>query len=101
MDLEDTLNNVLRQLGETVKSDPAEEVQAPYAHEDLVQHNPILRAQMIEARRKAHVAMALLCQPTPSPTLVGCHLKGAQGGANQVSTIEVDGTDYKTGCAHI
>ncbi len=31
MGLEDTLNDVLRQLGETVESDPAEEVQALHA----------------------------------------------------------------------
>jgi hypothetical protein len=47
MGLEDTLNNVLRQLGETVASDPAEEDWAP--HEDLVQHDSILWAQTIEA----------------------------------------------------
>jgi hypothetical protein len=28
-------------------SDPAEEDQAPYVHEDSVQHNPILQAQTI------------------------------------------------------
>ncbi len=94
MDLEDTINDVLQQLGETVESDPAEEVQAPYAHKDSVQKNPILRAQTIEAWRKAHVAMALLCQPMPSPTPMGCCLKGAQGGTKQVSTMEVNGTDY-------
>jgi hypothetical protein len=70
MGLEDTLKDVLRQLGETVESDPAEEVQALHAHKDLVQHDPILWAQMIEVRRKAHVVMALLHQPTPSQTLV-------------------------------
>jgi hypothetical protein len=48
MSLEDTLNDVLRQLEETVEFDLAEEVQAPYDHEDLVQHDPILQAQMIE-----------------------------------------------------
>jgi hypothetical protein len=31
-------------LGLTVASDPAEEDQAPYAHKDLVQHDPILWA---------------------------------------------------------
>jgi hypothetical protein len=94
MGLEDTLNNVLQQLGETVEFDPAEEVQAPYAHKELVQHDPILRAQMIEAQRKARVAMALLCQPMPSQTLVGCRLEGTQGGGEHVSTMEVNGTDY-------
>ncbi len=38
MGLEDTLTNVLQQLGVTVASDPAEEDQAPYTHKDLVQH---------------------------------------------------------------
>jgi hypothetical protein len=51
--LEDTLNGVLRQLGETVESDPAEEVQAPYSHKDLVQNDHILWAQTIEAQCKA------------------------------------------------
>jgi hypothetical protein len=64
--LEDTLNNVLQQLGETMASDPAEEDQAPYIHEDPVQHNSILRAQTIEARCKAQVAMACW---TPAPNL--------------------------------
>ncbi len=61
-------------------SDPAEEDQEPYAHEDLVQLNPILRAHTIEARRKARVAMVLLRQPMPSQTSVDCCLEGAQGG---------------------
>ncbi len=95
MGLEDTLNNVLQQLRETMESDLAEEVQAPYAHKDLVQHDPILRAQTIEARRKARVAMALLHQPTPSQTFVGCRLEGAQGGTEHVLTMEVDGTHYR------
>ncbi len=95
MGLEDTLNDVLQQLGETVESDPAEEVQAPYAHKDLVQHNPILWARTIEAQRKTHVAMVLLCQPMPSQTPMGCCLEGgAQGGTKHVSTMEVDGTNY-------
>jgi hypothetical protein len=94
MGLEDTLNNVLQQLGETVQSDPAEEVQAPYAHKDLVQHDPILRAQMIEVQRKARVAMVLLRQPTPCQTPVGCCLEGAQGRTKQVSTMEVNKTNY-------
>ncbi len=95
MVLKDTLNDVLQRLGETLESDPAEEVQAPYAHKDLVQHNPILRAQTIEAQRKAHVAMVLICQPMPSQTPMGCCLEGAQGGTKHVSTMEVDGTDYR------
>ncbi len=76
-------------------SDPAEEDQAPYTHKDLVHHDPTLRAQTIEARRKAHVAMVLLRQPMPSQTSMGCCLEGAQGGTEHVSTMEVDGTDYR------
>ncbi len=76
-------------------SDPAEEDQTPYAHKDLVQHNPILWAQMIEARREACVAMALLCQPMLSQTSVGCCSEGAQGGGKHVSTMEVDRTNYR------
>ncbi len=76
-----------------MESDLAEEVQALHAHKDLVQHDPILRAQTIEAQCKARVAMAL-CQPTPSQTLVGCCLEGAQGGTECVLTMEVDGIDY-------
>jgi hypothetical protein len=94
MGLEDTINNVLQQLGETVESDLAEEVQALHAYKDLVQHDPILWAQAIEAWRKACVAMALLRQPTPSQTLVDCCLEGAQGGTKRVSNMEVDDTDY-------
>jgi hypothetical protein len=39
--------------------------------------------------------MAILCQPLPSQTSVGCHLEGAQGGTKHVSTMEVNGTDYR------
>jgi hypothetical protein len=77
-----------------VESDPAEEVQALHAHKDLVQHDPILRAQTIEVQRKARVAMVLLRQPTPSQTLVDCHSEGAQGGTEHVLTMEVNGTNY-------
>ncbi len=76
-------------------SDPAEEDQAPYNHKDLVQHNPILWAQTIEARCKARVAMALLCQPMLSQTSKGCLLEGAQGGTEHISTMEVNGTNYR------
>ncbi len=95
MCLEDTLSDVLQQLGETVASDPAEEVQALQAHKDLAQHDPILRAQTIEARHKAHVAMELLCQPTPSQTFVDHCLEGAQGGTERDPTMEVDGTNFR------
>jgi hypothetical protein len=94
MDLEDTLNNVLRQLGETVESDLAAEVKALHAHKDLVQYDPILWAQTIKVQRKACVAMVLLCQPMPSQTLVGCCLEGAQGGTKHISTMKVNGTNY-------
>jgi hypothetical protein len=73
-----------------VESDPAEEVQALHAHKDLVQNDSILRAQTIEVQRKACVAMALLHQPMPSQTLVGCCLVGAQGGREHVTTMEGD-----------
>jgi hypothetical protein len=95
MGLEDTLNKILQQLGETVVSDPAKEVQALQAHEDVVQHDPILQAQMTEAQRKACVAMELLHQPTPSQTLVDHCLEGAQGGTKCMSTMEVNGTNYR------
>jgi hypothetical protein len=78
-----------------VESDPAEEVQAPYAHKDLVQHEPILQAQTIEVQHKAHVAMALLCQLKPSQTLASCCSEGAQGGTKHILTLEVDGTNYR------
>jgi hypothetical protein len=38
--------------------------------------------------------MALLCQPMPSQSSVGCCLEGAQGGTKHVSTMEVNGTNY-------
>ncbi len=75
-------------------SDLSEEDQALYAHKDQVQHNPVLRAQTIEVQGKAHVAMALLRQPTPPQTFLGCCSEGAQGGTENVSTMRVDGTNY-------
>ncbi len=90
MGLEDTFNNVLQQLGETMESDLAEEVQAPHAQKDLVQHNPTLQAQTIKVRHKACVAMALLHQPTPSQTLMDCCLEGAQAGTKCISTIDTN-----------
>ncbi len=75
-------------------SDPAKEVQALQAQKDVVQHDPILRAQTIEVQRKAHVAMELLCQLMPSQTLVDCRLEGAQRGTKCVLTMEVDRADY-------
>jgi hypothetical protein len=94
MGLEDTLDDVLRQLGETVGSNLAEEDQALYDHEDQVQHNPVLWAQTIEVQCKAHVTMVLLRQPTHSQTSMRCCSEGAQRGTKNVSTIEVNGTNY-------
>ncbi len=74
-------------------SDPAKEVQALQAHEDIAQHDPILWAQMIEAQRKAHVVMERLCQPKPHQTLVDCCWEGAQG-TKCVLTMEVNRIDY-------
>jgi hypothetical protein len=39
--------------------------------------------------------MMLPCQPPPSHTLVGCHSEGAEGETEHVSTMEVNGTDYR------
>jgi hypothetical protein len=66
MGLEDTLNDVLRQLGDMVAFDPAaQEVEAPQTvHKEGALYDPILQAQKIEAQCKAHAAMELLCQPT-------------------------------------
>jgi hypothetical protein len=82
MDLEDTLNNVLQWLRDTVAFDPAQEVEAPQPHKDVALHDPILWPQMIEVQCKVHVVMELLCQPTPHQTLVDLCLEGAQGGLN-------------------
>ena len=51
MGLEDTLNNVLRGLGDMVAFDPAaQEVKAPQpGHKDSTSYDSILRAQTIEA----------------------------------------------------
>jgi hypothetical protein len=38
--------------------------------------------------------MALLCEPTPSHTLVGCRSEGAQAGTEHVSTMEVNRTNF-------
>jgi hypothetical protein len=48
MGLEDTLNNVLRRLGDTVVFDPAQKLEAPQPHRDAPLYDPILQAQMIE-----------------------------------------------------
>jgi hypothetical protein len=94
MGLEDTLSNVLQWLGDTVAFDPAQEVEAPQPHKDVALYDPILRAQLIEAQRKAHVAMELLCQPTPHQTLVDLYLDGAQEGTECMLTMEVNKTNY-------
>jgi hypothetical protein len=82
MGLENTLNNVLQQLGETVEPDLAEEVQALHDHKKLVKYDAILQAQTIEARRKACFAMALLYQTMPSQTLWTAAWKVHMGGLN-------------------
>ncbi len=92
--LEDTLNDVLQQLGDTVAFDHDQEVEAHQSHKDIVLHNPILQAQTIEVQRKAHVAMELLHQPTPHQTLVDLCLKGARGGTKHVLTTDVNKTNY-------
>ncbi len=75
-------------------SDPAQEVEALQPYDDLVQHDPILRAQTIAAQCKARVAMELLHQPTPHQTLVDLRLEGAQGGTERVMTMEAKKTNY-------
>ncbi len=94
MGLEDTLNNVLQRLGDTVAFDPAQEVEAPQPHEDVALYDPILQAQTIEAQRKALVAIELPHQPTPNQTPVNLCSEGAQGGTECVLTMEVDETNY-------
>jgi hypothetical protein len=87
MGLEDTLNNVLQLLGDTVAFDPeAQKVKAPQPHKDVASYDPILWAQMIEARCKARVAIELLCQPMPHQTLVEPCSEGAQEGTKCVVT---------------
>jgi hypothetical protein len=51
MALEDTLNDILRWLGDTVAFDPtAQDVEAPLpGHKDIASYDPILCAQTIEA----------------------------------------------------
>jgi hypothetical protein len=76
--------------------DPADQkVEAPQPHDDVALYDPILQAQTIEALRKAHVAMEVLCQPTPHQTLVDLCSEGAQEGTECVSTMEVNKTDYR------
>jgi hypothetical protein len=81
MGLEDTLNNVLWWLGDTVVFDPsAQKVKAPNHNKDTILYDHILWAQTIEVRRKARAAMELLHQPTPHCTLMDPCLEGAQKG---------------------
>jgi hypothetical protein len=44
MGLEDTLNDVLQWLGDTVTFDPAQKVEAPQPHKDAPLYDPIQRA---------------------------------------------------------
>jgi hypothetical protein len=50
MGLEDTLNDVLQGLGETVASNPAQEIEAIQPPQDVVLHDPILWPQTIEVQ---------------------------------------------------
>jgi hypothetical protein len=97
MGLEDTLNNKLRWLGDTVTFDPAaQEVKASQpGHKDGASYDPILQAQMIEVWCKACVAMELLHQPTPHQSSMNSCLEGAQEGTECVGTMEVNNTDYR------
>jgi hypothetical protein len=71
------------------------ESEAPQPHKDVALYDTILQAQMMEAQRKARVAMELLHQPTPHQTLVDLCLEGAQEGTECLSTMEVNKTDYR------
>jgi hypothetical protein len=93
--LEDTLNAVLKWLGDTVAFDPAaQEVKAPQpGHKDGALYDPILQAQMIEVQPKARVAMELLHQPTLHQSSVDSCSEGAQEGTECVATNEVEDTN--------
>jgi hypothetical protein len=96
MGLEDTLNNVMQWLGDTMVFDPAaQKVEAPQPHKKIALYDPILWAQTIEAQRKALVAMELLRQPTPHLTLVDPCSEGAQERTECVATMEVNKTNYR------
>jgi hypothetical protein len=97
MGLEDTINDVLRWLGDTVVFDPAaQEVEAPQpGHKDGALYDPILWPKTIEARRKARVAMELLPQPTLHQSSVDSCSEGAQEGTECVATMEVDDSHYR------
>ncbi len=95
--LEDTLNVVLRGLGDTVAFEPAaQDVKALQpGHKDGTLYDPILQAQTIEMQCKAHVAMELLCQPTLHQSSVDSCLEGAQEMTECVMTMKVNDTDYR------
>jgi hypothetical protein len=96
MGLKDTLNNLLRWVGDTVAFDPAaQEVKAPQPHKDVASYDPILWAHTIEAQRKARVAMELFRQPIPHQSLVDPCSKGAQEGTECVATMEVNKSNYQ------
>jgi hypothetical protein len=95
MSLEDTLNDVLQRLGDTVAFDPtAQKVETPQPHKDSALYDPILRAQLIEAQCKACVAMEIPCQPTPHQTLMDPCSEGAQEGTECKLIMEVNKTDF-------
>jgi hypothetical protein len=95
--LEDTLNDKLRQLGDTVVFDPAaQEVEAPQTvHKEGALYDPILQAQTIETQCKAHAAMELLCQPMLHQFSGDSCLEGAKEGIEDKETMEVDDTNYR------
>jgi hypothetical protein len=92
--LEDTLNNVLRRLGDMVAFNPAAQgTKAPLpGHKEVALYDPILQAQTIETQR---IAIKLLCQPTPPQSSMGSCLGGAQEGTECVTTMEVNKTNYR------
>jgi hypothetical protein len=96
MSLEDTLNDILRRIGDRVVFDlAAQEAKAPQpGHKDDALHDPILRAQTIEAQHKACVTMELLRQPMPHQSSVDLCSKGAQEGTEFMATREVNETEY-------
>jgi hypothetical protein len=97
MGLENTRNDVLTWLEDTVAFDPtAQEVKTPHpGHKDVASYDPNLWAQTIEEQCKAHVAMELLPQPRPHQSSMDSCLEGAQEGTECVATMEVDDTNYQ------
>jgi hypothetical protein len=97
MGLEDTLNDLLRQLGDTMAFDPAaQEVKAPQpVNKDGASYDPIRQAQTIEARCKAHAAMELLRWPMLHQSSLDSCSEGAKERTEGMETMQVDGTNYQ------